>query len=391
MLRGAAVVFAKEAYDNWRDRRSVYLGLVYPLLGPLLLGALILLVGQVVIRPTATDVRMTVQGLEHAPDLAAHLESRDVIVEPPRDEPEQMVRAGKTPLVLIVPPDYQSIIDAGGTAHLRMVVDPSRLGSIVAIGRTLDLVQSFAREVTDARLRARGLDPAIADAVKIDTVNVAGSRNIAAIFLNMLPPFLIFTIFMGGVYLAIDTTAGERERGSLEPLLINPVARWELMLGKFAASLLFTIVAVVVALTAYKIMFAMVVAADVGIDANPGLGVFALVFLVALPVMAFAVALQVVVATITRSYKEVQTYLGLLPLIPSLPGMIMVFVPVTGKAWMMMVPTLGQSVLFGNLMRGDPVDPWHVVLSAVSALVAAAIILRIAARCYESEQVPFPA
>jgi len=375
MLRGAMVVFAEEAYDNWRDCRSVYLGLVYPLLGPLLLGALILLVGQVVIRPTATDVRMTDQGLEHAPALAAHLESRRVIVEPPRDDPEQLVRAGKTPVARRI--CAWSWIRRGSVPSSRSAA-PSTWFS-----------PSHARSPT--RACAHGLDPVIADAVTIDTVNVAGSRIIAAIFLNMLPPFLIFTIFMGGVYLAIDTTAGERERGSLEPLLINQVARWELMRGKFAALLLFTTVAVVVALTAYKIMFAMVVAADVGIEANPGLGVFLLVFLVALPVIAFAVALQVVVATITRSYKEVQTYLGLLPLIPSLPGMIMVFVPVTGKACMMMVPTLGQSVLFGNLMRGGPIDPWHVLLSAVSALLAAAIILRIAARCYKSEQMPFPA
>lgn len=391
MLDGARAVFLKEALDNWRDRRSVYLGLVYPLLGPLMLGALILLVGQVVIRPTATEVRVSVVGIEHAPALRAHLEAQGVVIQEPREDPERLVRTGRVPLVMIVPPDYEATIEAGGTARVRMVVDPSRLGSIVAIGRTLDLVQSFAKQVTDARLRAHGLDPSIADAVKIETVNVAGSRNIASIFLNMLPPFLIFTIFMGGVYLAIDTTAGERERGSLEPLLINPVARWQLMLGKFAASLLFTAVAVIVALTAYKVMFAMVVSANVGIRVNPGIAVFIMVFLVALPVMAFAVALQVVVATITRSYKEVQTYLGLLPLIPSLPGMIMVFVPVTGKSWMMMVPTFGQSVLFGNLMRGDPISASHVVLSALSTLLAAAVILRIAARCYESEQVAFPA
>jgi sodium transport system permease protein len=391
VLRGALVVFVKETLDNTRDRRSVLLGLVYPLLGPLLLGALILFVGQVVIRPAATEVTLHVLGGEFAPKLMAHFADRDVIVEAPTEDPETLVRAGRIPLVLIVPPDYEDRIAADRTARIKMVVDPSKLGSIVAISRAIELVNSYDRAISEARLRARGLDPEIAKAIRIETVNVAGGRNIAAIFLNMLPPFLIFTIFIGGVYLAIDTTAGERERGSLEPLLINPIARWELMFGKFAASLLFTAIAVIAALLAYKAMFRMVVWADVGITANPSLGTFLLVFVTAFPVMAFAVALQVVVATVTRSYKETQTYLGLLPLVPSLPGMIMVFVPVTGKGWMMTLPTFGQSVLFGQLMRGDPYDPLHIAIASVATLAAAGLILWAAARFYEREQVAFPA
>ncbi len=391
MLEGARIVLAKEALDNARDRRSVLLGLVYPLLGPLMLGALILFVGQMVIRPAATEVRLSVLGGANAPDLMAHLAEREVVVEEPEDDPELLVRAGKVPLVLVIPPDYEALIEADRTARLKMIIDPSRLGSIVAISRVLELVNGFDRQVSEARLRAKGLDPEIARAIRVQTVNVAGGRNIATIFLNMLPPFLIFTIFIGGVYLAIDTTAGERERGSLEPLLINPVPRWELMLGKFGASVLFTAIAVIAALLAYKAMFRMVVLADVGITANPSLGTFALVFVVAVPVMAFAVALQVVVATVTRSFKETQTYLGLLPLVPSLPGMIMVFVPVTGKTWMMTLPTFGQSVLFGALIRGDPFDPLHAVVASLSTLAVAGLILLAAARFYDREQVAFPA
>jgi sodium transport system permease protein len=391
MLEGAVTVFRKEVLDNLRDRRTVLLGLIYPLIGPLLLGALILFVGNMVIRPQSQEQRLWLMGAEHAPSLVAHLTGAGVTIEAPEDDPEVLVRTGRVPLVLIVPEDYETLIASNRTARLKMVVDPSRLGSIVAIGRTLDLVQKYNRALSQARFADLDLDPEVAEAIKVETVNVAAGRNIAGIFLNMLPPFLIFTVFIGGVYLAIDTTAGERERGSLEPLLINPVPRWQLMLGKFAASLLFTGVAVAAALLAYKAMFRLVAMADVGITVNPSLGTFAAIFLLAIPIMAFAVALQVIVATVTRSFKETQTYLGLLPLVPSAPGMIMVFAPVTGKVWMMAIPTLGQTVLFGALMRGDPVDPLHAAVATVSTLAITGLLLLLAARFYEHEQVAFPA
>jgi sodium transport system permease protein len=391
LLDSARIVFVKETLDNLRDRRSALLGLVYPLLGPIVLGVLILFVGQVVLRPAASELRISIQGAASAPDLVAHLEGRGAVIDDPTDDPEVLVRTGRRPLVLVVPEDYQARIDGGLTARLKLLVDPARLGSVMALGRVLDMVRDYSQTVSAARLRAHGLNPEIAAAIKVETVSVSGGRNVAGIFLNMLPPFLMFTIFIGGVYLAIDTTAGERERGSLEPLLINPVARWELMLGKFAASWLFTALAVTTTLIAYTLMFRLVIWADIGIRAQPSLGTFALVFLVAAPVMALAVAVQVVIATVTRSYKETQTYLGLLPLLPSLPGMIMVFAPVTGQGWMMLVPTFGQNILFGALIRGEPVDPVQVALASVSTLALAALVLVFAARCYESEQVAFAA
>ncbi|MSP81380.1 MAG: ABC transporter permease [Alphaproteobacteria bacterium] len=391
MLDGALTVFRKEVLDNIRDKRTVLLGLVYPLIGPLLLGALIMFVGNMVVQPSAREKRLWMEGAEHAPALVEHLKSNGVTIEEPTEDPELLVRTGKIPLVLVVPPDYETLVAGDRTARVKMIVDPSRLGSIVAIGRTLDLVQQYNRILSKERFARLRLDPEIAEVIKVETVSVAGGRAIASIFLNMLPPFLIFTVFIGGVYLAIDTTAGERERGSLEPLLINPVPRWQLMLGKFGASLVFTAVAVAAALFAYKLMFHMVVLADVGIKVNPGVGTFVMIFVLALPIMAFAVALQVIVATITRSFKETQTYLGLLPLVPSLPGMIMVFAPVTGKLWMMAIPTLGQTVLFGALMRGDPVDPLHAAVAVLSTLTISIALLAAAAHFYEHEQVAFPA
>ena len=205
----------------------------------------------------------------------------------------------------------------------------------------------------------------------------------------MLPPFIIFTIFVGGVYLAIDTTSGERERGSLEPLLANPVPRWQLMFGKALATFLFTLTAVVFQLIAFKIMFEIVTRSDVGVVVNPGTDIFGLSLVVAALLIAFAVAIQIIVATVTRSYKETQTYLGLLPLIPSLPGMVMVFIPVKAKIWMMGVPTFSQVLLIGKLMRDEGILLSETLVSIGSTAVFAALLFVLAARLYDRDRLVF--
>jgi sodium transport system permease protein len=221
------------------------------------------------------------------------------------------------------------------------------------------------------------------------SVNVAASLSISGIFLNMMAPFLMFNIFIGGVYLAIDATAGERERGSLEPLLANPVPRWQFMFGKYIASLLFTALAVLTAIIAYKAIFSGLGMLGVGIKVNPGLGDFTMVFVLCIPIMMMAVAIQMIVATVSKSFKETQTYLGLLPLLPALPGMIMVFVPIQPSAWAMMIPTYGQTILIGQLVRGETPSATYMVLSCLATMAVALVLLFMAARFYKRENMAF--
>ena len=195
----------------------------------------------------------------------------------------------------------------------------------------------------------------------------------------------------GGVYLTIDTTSGERERGSLEPLLANPVARWELMLGKALAAFAFTAAAVVVQLVAFKLVFEVITRGEFGLAVDLGVPMFAAIFLICLPLMAFAVAIQLIVATLTRSFKETQTYLGLLPLAPALPGLVLVFVSINAHPWMMAIPTFGQTLLVGQLVRGEPVSAVAVAIACATTALAAAALLYGAARLYERDVLLFGA
>ncbi len=390
------IVFQKETIDNLRDRRSLFMALIYPFIGALLLGLLLAFVGGMFKRQARVadssvpmSYKLPVHGAEMAPDMMAYLQQSGIEVIPAPLDPRGAVRKGDADIVLVLAKSYEADFKAMQPATVRVVINASRLSTVLTVSRIMQKLRAFADEVSRKRLRALGVPQNAAQPLEIRNDNVGRSRSLAGFFLNMLPPFIIFTIFVGGVYLAIDTTSGERERGSLEPLLANPVPRWQLMFGKALATFLFTLTAVVFQLVAFKVMFEIVTRSDLGIVVNPSMEIFALTLVVAAPLIAFAVAIQIIVATVTRSYKETQTYLGLLPLIPSLPGMVLVFVPVKAKIWMMSLPTFSQVLLIGKLMRDEDVALSEAMTSMGTTLVCTALLFVLAAKLYDRDRLVF--
>ena len=389
MWRGIFIVFAKEVVDNSRDRRSLLVALIYPLLGPVILGLLISAVVGVVAVKSTTNVTLPVIGAEHAPELAKFLEGRGVTVVPGPADPEAAVREGVVENVVVIPEGFGPLFRAQKTATITIVANTSRLPGLVALNRTAVLLGDFNRDVWGERIRSRGIDFRVLQPLHIASIDVTSGTHIAQILLFMVPPLIIFNLFMGGVYLAIDATSGERERGSLEPLLVNPVERWGLMLGKYLAALLFTSIAVMVQLMAFKFVFYSSGSADVSFAHLFDMATVIKITGLTLPLMMVAVGVQFIIATLTRSFKEAQTYLGLLPLVPAIPGMVLVFAPVHAQSWMMAIPTFSQTLLLGRFVRGDDVALLDAVISMSSSMIVALILIAFAARLYEREKLIF--
>jgi sodium transport system permease protein len=209
------VVFAKEVLDNLRDRRSLFLALAYPFIGPLLLGGLMSFVGSAMRPDVSGPMPIAVDGGHRAPALIKHLRESGLYVVPAPREPYEAVKLGRADYVLMIPEGFDTDLAGEKPAELEIIINATRLSTVMAVARVAQSLREYGNTLGSDRLRSRGLDPGIAEAVRIQTVNVGQSRSLAGFFLNMMPPFIIFTIFIGGVYLAIDTTAGERERGSM--------------------------------------------------------------------------------------------------------------------------------------------------------------------------------
>lgn len=389
MWRRIFVIFSKEVQDNSRDRRSLLVALIYPLLGPLLLGAIIAAVSDVVTVDSKQQFVIHVQGAENGPVLVAHLEKSGATIRPAPTKPVEAVRTGLVDNILVIPPSHADAFARQTTAQVKLIVNSSRLPGLIALNRMTGLLGTFNRDVWGSRIAARGVDYQVLRPLEIRSENVTSGVQIFEILLFMVPPLFIFNLFMGGVYLAVDATSGERERGSLEALLINPVERWGFMTGKFMAALYFTALAVVVQLIAFKLVFMITGPANDAFSETLGLPSMIGVFVMALPLAMFAVGIQFVIATMTRSFKEAQTYLGLLPLIPAIPGMVLVFAPVQAQEWMMAIPIFSQTLLMGQFVRGEEVLAAHMATSMLSSLAVTGVLLFICARLYERENLIF--
>lgn len=379
-------VFKKEMRDHLRDRRSLLLALIYPLLGPALVAGGLAMAGKTLQTDFGEQsVNVAAVGLEHAPDLARHLTEHNILIVPApatREAREDAVRKSHLPVILEVPESA-----AGKTEFdVDVITNLGRVDNMRITARLADAIQSYNDKLASARAKAVGLPENYAQAIIAHRINVARDANVAVFFYNMMPPLVIFMIFLGGVHLAIDTTVGERERGSLEPLLLAPVERWVLLLAKAKAALVFTAITTVVNLAAFKVFLELAAASADNLVQPPGWLVFAAIFAVSVPLMAIAVALQMSVAVITRSMKEAQIYLGLLPLVPALPGMVLVFRPINPSDIGVSVPVFGQMTLINQLVSEQTPSLAHVGVSALVTLAGAALIFLLAAKWFRREK-----
>ena len=192
----------------------------------------------------------------------------------------------------------------------------------------------------------------------------------AAQVLGFIPMFIILAAFVGGMSIATDSTAGERERGSLEALLVNPAPRMALVAGKCIAAAIMAMTAVVLTTTLSANIPRFLPLQDMGIRFRIGPDQFIGILAALLPMCLFSASLQAAVSTLARSFKEAQSYMGVLVLLPMLPGMISAVSTLGQEPWMSLVPVLGQHVLVMGVLGGRPEEWWAF---ATAGLIAAAV------------------
>jgi sodium transport system permease protein len=387
-MRGQlAAVLGKELKDHLRDRRSLYSALLVPLFGPLIFGALFTMMAGWYRQDR--PLLLPVVGAAHAPSVVQHLRRAGVTVVDAPPDYEAKVQDGSLDAALVIPEKFGERFSSGRTAELRLVVDNSRQQARAQVKRVQGALQGYAAQLGAQRLLARGVSPALAAPFNVVEVDLATPEKTAASLLNMIPLFLILAAFVGGMNVAIDTTAGERERGSLEPLLLNPVQRGALVTGKWVATVLMAFAGVAVCLIGFMLVVKRVPLQDLGIrarlDAVTAAGVVAAV----LPLAAAASAMQMLVATYARSFKEAQTYLQMFLFVPMVPGFALAFSPFKPVTWMYSVPVLGQQLLVGDVMRGEPPGALPFLLSLLGCVILTGVCLALTTRLLSQERIVF--
>ncbi len=390
-LKPIWIIFSKEAIDNLRDRRSVFSAISSSLVGPLLILLMVVVIGKSVFNEQIEKVlEVPIIGAENAPDLVQFLEQNSISLLTAPANPEEAVKNGDEAVILVIPADYQEDFRQGMPATIQLIADSSRQSTMAAVERLRRAINAYDSQIANMRLMARGISPTIISPLAIENVDVSTPQSQGLIFLNILPYFIVMVTFLGGMYVVIDTTAGERERGSLEPLLINPVPRWQIVIGKLLASIPFALLAILLCLAGFWVVFTAFPLEDyIGFQLTVSPVALAGIFLISIPMTLLASGLQMVIATFTRSFKEAQTYVSFLPLVPAIPGMALAFLPVKASLWTMLIPTFGQQLLINQLMRGESLSAMHLWVSTLVTLLVAVILIFVAIQLYQREKVIF--
>lgn len=391
-MRSALVVFFKELQDSLRDRRTVLNTLVTgPLLAPLLF---VLLINTVVTRElekSEKPLTLPVAGAQYAPNLVAALEEADVRVEPAPADPERAVRDQDADVVLRITPGFADAWNKGWPAQIEVIYDESQSDSRGAAKRLHALLDAWAGRTGALRLLARGLSPSLQQPIVIAERDQSTPQSRSGVLFAMLPYFFIIGAFIGGMAIAIDTTAGERERQSLEPLLVNPVARWKILAGKLAATTTFAIATVLLSVLAFAVVGRLMPTDRIGMILDIGAGFVVRTMIVMLPLAALIASVQTLVAAFAKSYREAQTYVSLLMLVPIVPVLLLSFLPYKTQLWMYAVPLIGQQVVIARLVRGDSVPGAALLVCFVCTALVAVVAGVVTARIYRSERLAISA
>jgi len=387
-LRHVWAIFRKEVLDGSRDRRSISSLVFSALISPILFGLMFTVAAER--GKSADEIALPVDGAQYAPALVEWLgQQSGVTVVPPPADAEKAVSSRDEDVVLIIDKDFAKNMGRAVPAQVKLVSDVTRDSARPKVTRVRNLVAAYSSQTSGLRLIARGVAPSVASAVRIEEVEVSSSQQRLATQLSILPLLLVIAALTGSMQLAIDSTAGERERGSLEPLLLNPVPRGALAAGKWLAASLFGCCAVLFSMLLTINVMRRVPWHDLGIRFRVSDAELMSLLALILPLALFLSAIVMFASTFARSFKEAQSYLGMLMLLPMLPGLVSTMYPLAGRPWMAPIPVLGQYALAADVLGGKPPGVAFYLLAGMSVVACAIGLVTLTARMLKREAIVF--
>lgn len=386
-IRGIKIIFRKELKDSLRDKRSLRTAMLPAALLPMFMIFMFSTIAET--RDTSDVLNVQVIGQENAPDLIQYLSERDISFTAYEGDAKQDIQSGEIELVLEIPDDFAEKFSASEPASINLHSDESIEKSDAAADRLSRLIRNYGSSIGSMRLMVRGINPAIASAVIVQSRDYSTGASRAGQLLGAMQMFILMAAFFGTAPSAIDSTAGERERVSLEPLLIHPLSSLQIMLGKYFSVACFGLLAslITVIVTGLALDFASF--ESLGIDPKLDLSMQLSIILILLPIVLFAAALQMLLALFSKTFKEAQSYTALVSLLPMMAVMPSLVGAVKDSDWMYSVPLLGQKQLLDQVLRGGDLDFVYLALNTGITLILSAIILIVLVRMLRNERVVY--
>jgi sodium transport system permease protein len=375
----AWIVFSKELLDALRDRRTLLVVLLSSVaVGPVVLIALSALVAG--IEQRAEERSVVVAGIEHAPTLRNFLERQTYrISAAPADYEAQLVSQQLGEPVLVIAEDFEQELARGQAPLVELVSSSSNQRANQSAGRLVRLLRGFSQEQAVLRLAWRGVAPATLEVIDVQERDLANPQSRAAQLTGLLPFFIMMAVLYGALNAALDTTAGERERGSLEPLLMTPAARGALVLGKWGAVAAVGMLIALLSCLSFLPAQAFLRSETLAAMFQFGWREAALFLALLVPLAAALSAVMMAIAIRCKSFKEAQANNTVVILAVSLLPMVTLFTQGAEARWHLWTPALGQITLMNRVLKGQALTAADVLLPlAVCGVVAALCVAYIA-------------
>ncbi len=385
VLRTLAVA-RKEILDTVRDRRTLMVSLLTAAAaGPLFLVLIFNLIASQADR--ARELELPAIGIQHAPALAAFLERQQVTLGTAPADYEARIRAGEIDVVLVVDDNFATDVADGKQGIVRLVSDRSRDRAQASIRQAEHLLRAYNRQWGSQRLLLRGVAPTVGNPLNVEDIDLATPQQSGAIILFLVAFYGLFASVMGGMAVALDATAGERERQSLEPLLTTPARPGELVIGKWLAVAFFNAIVVAVTLAGFYLTLAFAPLPPVGVPFLFSLRELSRFAAILAPMILLMPAILLYVGSRGRTFKEAQTNVSVLLFIVSVLPAAQMFLQRKEPDWLVLVPVSGQFSLLRVALRGEAIPTLQLALSYAMPAVLIAIALTAMARLLSRESV----
>jgi sodium transport system permease protein len=392
-MNNIEIIYRKELLDTIRDRRTIISMIVVPiLLFPLLTIGFTTFTAGMIKKSAAEKHKVAVIGKEHSPDLYALIDASDKVEIIEADSIEWSINNKIIRAALVIPEDFDSKVQALDSAGITLIFSASEARSNFAAERLEELIEDYRNRIIDSRLSSRGVNPEILEPFEIISKNIA-EKKMGTFILSMFLPYIIILLSMlGAMYAAIDVTAGEKERGTMETILATPIPRWQLATGKFLVVVTSSLVSTILTITSMSLttafgIFSMGPAArEFGV--NISFASVLVTFLMMVPTACLFSALLMSISLFARSYREAQSNISPLMLLVILPALVSLIPGVELDFKLAFVPVINICLVVKEALMGN-IKWLYVVIIFLSAVVYASFAIFIAHRLFEKESVIF--
>ncbi|MFB9243394.1 ABC transporter permease [Massilia antarctica] len=368
------VVFLKEFKETLRDRRALVLLALFTLMYPLMLGYML---NQQIGRATRSEregMELAVVNGAQAPNLMAQLKQKNITIVPMPEMKEEaigeLLRGRKVVALLRLDPKFGEHYQAMRPAGIELWYDSA--GDNSQRQRDIEeVLQSYSSNISSARLLAHGVSPATMAPVRLQRFDTGSTAARSAGLIGAILGFLFFPAFICGLSAAVDSTAGERERRSLEVLMAQPASPWSLITGKWLAAGSLAVIGITLELALAHAVLSWLPLEEIGMSWRVTSAQLALVCLSTIPLSLFAAGLHIALAMNAKSFKEAQSMLSLVILLPMLPGVAVSVLDLKTATWMYLVPMLSNQTLLRELAKGQDLGALPFVLTFFSSMLPA--------------------